>query len=62
MMLTASESLDDQDEAEMLGSIYFLHKPVTEKAVTTAVLSLGLWLRFSSDTIERFVERQLQRT
>src|SRR5438552_465548 len=40
MMLTVSESPADQDEAAMLGSIYFLHKPVTEQAITAAVDSL----------------------
>jgi DNA-binding response OmpR family regulator len=41
MMLTASASAADRDEAEMLGSIYFLHKPVTAATLTAAVESLG---------------------
>ena len=42
MMLTGSERRSEQDEAEMLGSIHFLHKPVTEKAILSAVQSLNL--------------------
>jgi DNA-binding response OmpR family regulator len=41
MMLTGSSHPNDQDEAGMLGSIYFLVKPVTGESLTTAVTSLG---------------------
>jgi len=47
MMLTGSERRHERDEAEMLGSICFLHKPVTEEAILSAVQSLNLTLRAS---------------
>jgi DNA-binding response OmpR family regulator len=60
MMFTGSESLDDRDETEMLGSIYFLHKPVTEEALTAAVQSLGLVVTSLSDaTTQSAISRQL---
>jgi two-component system, response regulator len=44
MMLTGSESPVDRNEAEMLGSIAFLQKPVMEEAIVAAVQSLDLVL------------------
>jgi DNA-binding response OmpR family regulator len=58
MMLTGSESLADRDESQMLGSIYFLQKPVTEEAITAAVQSLGLIVTSRSGVTERAIERQ----
>ena len=41
MMLTGSANPEDQREAESLGAIYFLRKPVTQENLTNAVQSLG---------------------
>jgi CheY-like chemotaxis protein len=60
MMLTASERPGDRDEAELLGSIYFLRKPVTVEAFTAAIHSLGYALASSSaGDSRRTIERHL---
>jgi len=41
MMLTGSERPEDTAESGRLGTTAFLHKPVTEDALTEAVRSLG---------------------
>jgi CheY-like chemotaxis protein len=56
MMLTASTSREDQDAAALLGSIYFLSKPVTDESLIEAVHSLGCLVTSESarhQTIER---------
>jgi DNA-binding response OmpR family regulator len=60
MMLTGSTRSEDQDEAEMLGSVFFLIKPATADAVTSAVQSLALEVstRGSSVAMRRTIERR----
>jgi CheY-like chemotaxis protein len=43
-MLTGSESPVDRNEAEMLGVISFLQKPIAEEVLAAAVQSLDLKL------------------
>jgi CheY-like chemotaxis protein len=42
MMLTGSTRPEHQDDAALLGSVYFLIKPVTAATLVAAVQSLGL--------------------
>ena len=42
VVLTGSQRPDDEDDAAMLGTIYFLHKPVTQQDLTAAVEVLRL--------------------
>jgi DNA-binding response OmpR family regulator len=59
MMLTGSEREDDRSEAESLGSIYFLRKPVTEERLTTAVQSLGFVISsLTGVTTQRTIHRR----
>jgi DNA-binding NarL/FixJ family response regulator len=44
VMLTGSESPVDRNEAEMLGVISFLQKPIAEEVLAAAVQSLDLKL------------------
>jgi CheY-like chemotaxis protein len=58
MMLSGSHSPADREEAATLGSIYFLRKPVTDEALTTAVQSLGFVITsLTGFTTERTIER-----
>jgi DNA-binding response OmpR family regulator len=60
MMLTGSDSPKDRAEAELLGSIYFLHKPVSEDTLIAAVQSLGFLLtRLPGPSLERAIERRI---
>jgi len=60
MMLTGSDRLTDRAEAERLGSIAFLHKPVSEEMLVAAVRSLGFLLNsVPGHTTERTIERRL---
>lgn len=60
MMLTGSTRPEDQNEAERLGSVHFLIKPVTGDTVTSAVQSLGFVVAaLGSDfTMQRTIERR----
>jgi CheY-like chemotaxis protein len=42
IMLTASDRPEDRDDAEFLGAIYYLQKPVTHETLAMAVQSLRL--------------------
>jgi len=58
MMLTGSKNPDDRDEAAMLGSIYYLHKPVTSASLIAAVEALGFLVRrIAGPTPARVIER-----
>jgi len=58
MMLTGSTNPDDRDDAAMLGSIYYLQKPVTSASLIAAVEALGLLVRRLADaTSARVIER-----
>jgi DNA-binding response OmpR family regulator len=60
MVLTGSDRIADRDEAELLGSIYFLQKPVSEETLTAALQSLGFLLTTLSDQgTARTIERRL---
>ena len=60
MVLTVSHSAADRDEAERLGSMLFLHKPVTEEALTTAVQSLGFVISsLKGSAIQRTIARRV---
>ena len=60
MMLTGSDRLADRAEAERLGSIAFLTKPVSEDTLIAAVRSLGFLLNaMPGRTPERTIERRL---
>jgi CheY-like chemotaxis protein len=59
MMLTGSTRRADRQQAEKLGSIHFLHKPVTEDMLTRAMESLGfLIVSLTGFTTERTIERR----
>jgi CheY-like chemotaxis protein len=59
MMLSGSRRSADHDEAELLGSMLYLHKPVTEEALTAAVQSLGFVISsLTGLSIERTIERR----
>jgi DNA-binding response OmpR family regulator len=60
MMLTGSTRREDREEAELLGSVYFLLKPVSADTVTSAVQSLGFVVsNLTSDfTMQRTIERK----
>ena len=59
MMLSGSRRGGDRQEAESLGSIHFLNKPVTEAALTTAIESLGfLIVSLTGYVTERTIERR----
>jgi DNA-binding response OmpR family regulator len=57
MMLTGSTNPDHRDDAAMLGSIYYLQKPVTSASLIAAVEALGLLVRRLADTAARVIER-----
>jgi CheY-like chemotaxis protein len=58
MMLTGSDQPGDRDATAMLGSIYFLRKPVSEDRLTAAVQSLGLMITtLAGATTRRTIER-----
>ena len=61
MMLTGSTRVEDRSEAELLGSVYYLLKPVSADTVTSAVQSLGFVVsNLGSDfTMKRTIERRL---
>ena len=60
MMLTGSDRPADRDEAELLGAIYFLLKPVTEDKLTAAVQALGFVITTLTDVAsQRTIERRL---
>jgi CheY-like chemotaxis protein len=60
MMVTGSDQPADREEAHSLGAVYFLHKPVTEDAFTTAVQSLGFVISsLTGLTTQRIIERRL---
>jgi len=61
MMLTGSTRPEDRTGAELLGSVYFLLKPVSADTVTSAVQSLGFVVsNLRSDfTMQRTIERRL---
>jgi DNA-binding response OmpR family regulator len=60
MMLTGSDRPADRAEAELLGSIDFLRKPVSEDTVVAAIQSLGFLLKTPIGyTAERAIERRL---
>lgn len=61
MMLTGSTRPEDRTEVELLGSVYFLLKPVSADTVTSAVQSLGFVVsNLRSDfTMQRTIERRL---
>jgi CheY-like chemotaxis protein len=59
MMLSASDRPADRDEAERLGSMLYLHKPVTEEALTAAVQSLGFVISsLTGYSVERTIARR----
>jgi DNA-binding response OmpR family regulator len=60
MMLSGSDSPVDRDEAAALGSIYFLHKPVTAATLIAAVQSLGFVITtLTGATTERAIQRRM---
>jgi CheY-like chemotaxis protein len=61
MMLTGSTRPEDRDQADLLGSVYFLLKPVSADTVTSAVQSLGFVVsNLAPDfTVQRTIERRL---
>ena len=60
MMLSGSDSPEDRDEAALLGSIYFLQKPVTAATLTTAVQSLGFVITtLTGAATERTIQRRV---
>jgi CheY-like chemotaxis protein len=61
MMLTGSTRPRDREEAELLGSVCFLLKPVSADTITSAVQSLGFVVsNLASDfTMQRTIERPL---
>jgi DNA-binding response OmpR family regulator len=61
MMLTGSTRVEDRSEAELLGSVYYLLKPVSADTMTSAVQSLGFVVsNLASDfTMKRTIERRL---
>ena len=59
MMLTGSDRAEDRAEAELLGSVYFLTKPVSESSLTIAVQSLGFVISSLTNVgTQRIIERR----
>jgi CheY-like chemotaxis protein len=59
MMLTGSSSPQDREQAELLGAVHFLRKPVDEGKLTAAVQSLGfVVMSLTGFETRRVIERR----
>jgi CheY-like chemotaxis protein len=59
MMLSGSVQPEDRSDALVLGAVYFLRKPVTADALSTAVQSLGFVITNRvGETPQRTIERR----